>query len=257
MISGWKKLDPPPNRVKPIPIQVIRYILFVAQQSNSPVIKRTADMIVLAFFFLLRPGEYTTSASDTQPFDYKSVQLFLGRQRLDLESATDAQLECATFVSLTFDLQKNGVRGECIGLGLSGDPALCPVKTLTRIVVSQRHHNALPSTTLSSVFYNNRWIPITPTMISTMIKQAVKYLGPALGFLETDVSARCLRAAGANALLSAKVDPHIISLIGRWRSDEMLRYLTVQNDSIMKSYAADMLHGGNYTLIPNQLVPMH
>ena len=257
MFSGWKKADPPPNRVKPIPIQVLRNIMFVASNSNHPVLERTADMIVLAFFFLLRPGEYTASPSDTTPFDFRSVQLFLGDQRLDMLLSTDDQLRCATFVSLTFTMQKNGVPNEVVGQGLSGDQLLCPVKTMVRIILALRRAHATPTTLLSSVHHNNRWKPITPTMITFTIKQAVTFLGPSIGFLASDVSARCLRAAGANALLNAKVDPTIISLIGRWRSDEMLRYLSVQNKSIMKDYARRMLHSGNYTLIPNQLVPMH
>ena len=257
MFSGWKKADPPPNRVKPIPIQVLRNIMFVAANSNHPVLERTADMIVLAFFFLLRPGEYTASPSDTTPFDYQSVQLFLGETRLNIVASTDNQLRCATFISLTFSNQKNGVQNEVVGLGLSGDQLLCPVKTMVRIVLALRRTNATPTTLLSSVFHNNRWKPITPTMITFTIKKAVRFLGPTIGFLEKDVSARCLRAAGANALLNAKVDPSIISLIGRWRSDEMLRYLSVQNKSIMKDFARRMLHSGTYTLIPNQLVPMH
>ena len=256
MFSGWKRGDPSANRVKPIPIQVLRNIMFVASQSTNPIIQRTADMIVLAFFFLLRPGEYTCSPSDTQPFDLKSVQLFLGDTRLDLLTATNAQLSCATFASLTFELQKNGVTGEVIGLAGSGDQLLCPVKTLIRIVTNLRLSNAGPDTPLSSVAHNNRWKNITPTMISTTIKQAVTFLGPSLGFQAKDVSARCLRAAGANALLNARVDPNIISLIGRWRSDEMLRYLTCQNRELMKDYARNMLTSGTYSLIPNQLVPM-
>ena len=257
MFSYWKKSDSPPNRVKPVPIQVIRNILFVASTSNNPLILRTADMIVLAFFFLLRPGEYTASPSDTVPFDFKSVQLFLGPQRLDLNTATDAQLTCATFCSLTFTLQKNGVQGEVVGLGCSGDALLCPVKSMVRIITTLRLTNASPDTLLASVRVGRRWQPVTPTMITTAIKQSVTFLGSALGFQAKDVSARCLRAAGANALLSARVDPEIISLIGRWRSDEMLRYLTIQNSTIMKDFAKRMLNSGTYTLIPNQLVPMN
>ena len=69
MVNSWKKKDSPPNRVKPIPIQDIRTIQFVAGYSANPALQRTADTIVLAFFFLLCPGEYTTSPSDTQPFN--------------------------------------------------------------------------------------------------------------------------------------------------------------------------------------------
>ena len=257
MIAYWKKQDPPPNRVKPVPIRVIRTLLFIAENSQDDHLKATADMIVIAFFFLLRPGEYTASPSDTQPFDFKSVQLFLGDTRLDLATSTDAQLRCATFASLTFDTQKNGVRGEVVGLGLSGDLTLCPVKAITRRIIHLRNARAPPNTPLSLCFNRNQWRPVTPSQVSTMLKNTVTYLGPALGFMSTDVSARCLRAAGANALLNARIDPEVITLIGRWRSDEMLRYLHVQNRHLMKDYASRMLRHGDYTLIPNQLVPMH
>ena len=68
--------------------------------------------------------------------------------------------------------------------------------------------------------------------------------------------ARSLRAAGANALLLANFDTNIICLIGRWRSDEMLRYLHVQATPLMQDYARRMVAGGQYNLLPNaQLVP--
>ena len=81
-------------------------------------------------------------------------------------------------------------------------------------------------------------------------------LGPALGFLPKHISARSLRAAGAMALLCAHVDSDIIRLIGRWRSDEMLRYLHVQAEPVMRNYARLMLSGGTFTLLPSQDVPM-
>ena len=84
---------------------------------------------------------------------------------------------------------------------------------------------------------------------------AARYLGPELGFLPEDVTARCLRASGANALLCAKVDTDVIRLLGRWRSDEMLRYLHCQATPVMQDFSRKMLSGGVFTLIPNQWVP--
>ena len=55
-----------------------KQLAFVAGNSSNPALQRTADMIVLAYFFLLRHDEYTASPSDTQPFDLQSVPLFLG-----------------------------------------------------------------------------------------------------------------------------------------------------------------------------------
>ena len=127
MLRTYSKLDPPPNRVKPVPIQVIRHIAAIANAAAQPYQLAVADMIIIAFFFLLRPGEYTASPSDTSPFRFKDVQLFIGEQRLSLENAPLPQLKTATFATLTFTNQKNGVQGEVIGLSCSGSPSLCPV----------------------------------------------------------------------------------------------------------------------------------
>ena len=127
MLKSYAKTDPAPNRVKPVPVPVLRRVLAVAHGSGDELLIATADMICIAFFYLLRPGEYTVSPADSTPFELKDVQLFAGQRRLDLNTALDAELLSATFASLTFDKQKNGVRGEVIGHATSGDLQLCAV----------------------------------------------------------------------------------------------------------------------------------
>jgi hypothetical protein len=53
----------------------------------------------------------------------------------------------------------------------------------------------------------------------------------------------------------AQVDSDVIRLLGCWRSDEMLRYLHVQAELVMRDFARCMLIGGSFTLLPNQTVP--
>jgi hypothetical protein len=107
-LKAYSKADPPPHRVKPIPVSVIRNVLFVALASAAVAAMAIADMIALAFFFLLRPGEYTGTKSDTTPFRIQDVQLWIGRQRLDLDTALDSDIATATFYSHTFTTQKMG-----------------------------------------------------------------------------------------------------------------------------------------------------
>jgi len=125
-----------------------------------------------------------------------------------------------------------------------------------RRVLYLRQNGALPTTPLAHV-YNSTDL-VTAAAITTCIRNAVTELGPTLGFLSHEVSARCLhlQAAGATSLLLAQVDTDIIRLIGRWKSDEMLRYLHVQAYPLMRNYSQQMLSAGTYTLIPNHLVPM-
>ena len=115
MLKAYSKQDPPPNRVKPVPIPVIRRIMAVATATVDPFNNALADMIYLAFYFLLCPGEYAISSSESTPFEFKDVQLLLDQQRLELTSATPAQILSCTFASLTFDKQKNDVHGEVVG----------------------------------------------------------------------------------------------------------------------------------------------
>ena len=256
MLKTYAKADPPPNRVKPVPITVLRRIMMVAHATTDPALLAIADMICIAFFFLLRPGEYAHSPSDSTPFTFESVQLFRGGHRLDLPHATDAQILTSTFASLTFDNQKNGVRGEVIGLSPSGDRLLCPNRAIARRILHLRQHNAPPATPLHAYYLpRGRLGSVKPPDITSTLRLAIRFLGPALGFLPEDVTARCLRAAGANALLCAGVDTDVIRLLGRWRSDEMLRYLHTQAIPVMRDFARKMLAGGNFTLIPNQTVP--
>jgi hypothetical protein len=215
-----------------------------------------SDMVILAFFFLLRPGEYTGTSSNTTPFTLRDIQLFIGRQRVNLLTCSDARVESTTFGTLEFTTQKNGVRGEVIGLG-STPAYFCPVKALQRRVLHLRHHSAPPTTPIASYFLTGRWHRISPSHITDALRATVATCDSNhLGFLHTDVSARSLRAAGAMALLCAEVDTDIIRLIGRWRSDEMLRYLHVQAEPVMRGFAPRMLQA-EFTLLPNSTVPMH
>ena len=258
MIAAWKKEDPPPRRVKPIPIAVVRRLCEIAQAlpPDSHLLRAIADMIIIAFFYLLRPGEYTDSTSDTVPFTLGDVQLFLGPRRLNLLSTPEEELLRATSASLTFTTQKNGVPGEVIRLGRTGHHFCCPTLAIVRRVLHLRTHGAPLSTPLARAFTADGPRSVTPTHITTHLRNAVKYLGTDLGFLPSDVSARSLRAGGAMALLVSKVDTDVIQLLGRWRSDAMFRYLHIQAEPITRDFARRMFQA-DYTLVPGQLVPCH
>ena len=62
--------------------------------------------------------------SDSSPFRLSDVTFSVRRTVFDTETATDNDLAAATFVILNFTTQNNGVRGEKIGHGDTGDPLL-------------------------------------------------------------------------------------------------------------------------------------
>ena len=57
------------------------------------------------------------------------------------------------------------------------------------------------------------------------------------------------------ALLCSGIDTDIIRLIGRWRSDKMLRYLHLQAEPLMRGFFKRMVTHGNYSMLPGQRVP--
>ncbi len=253
LIKSWKSSDPAPLCVKPIPIQVIRRVATLLQLSSvsDSLYQATTDMIILAFFFLLRLGEYTNN--DNTPFCLKDVQLFIGPWCLNLQTSFTAKLTQACFGSLTFTDQKNGVRGKVIGQASTGNSFVCLVKALVRCVLYLWSQNAPPTTTLSRVF--NTPAQVSPSVLTATLRNCVQHLSPKLGFLPSEVSSWSLWATGVTALLLAQVDTDVIHLIDRWRSDKMLCYLHVQTYPLMRNYSRLMLDAGDYTLIPNQFVP--
>ena len=122
-----------------------------------------------------------------------------------------------------------------------------------------RQHDA-PANTPLSRFKSpcGHWLNVTPPKITAHLKATVKlFAGTPMGFTHHDVSARSLRAAGAMALLCSGVDHDIISLIGRWRSNKMMRYLHMQAEPIMRNFSKLMISHGNYNLLPHTDVPLY
>ncbi len=96
---------------------------------------------------------------------------------------------------------------------------------------------------------------MTSADITTTLCASVTALGPGLGFVAADISARSLRSAGAMALLCANVNMDTIRLVGCWCSDEMLRYLHMQAQPLMHNFAQRMLAHRQYILHPPAAPP--
>ena len=261
-IRKYTKEDPPAQRVKPIPMSVVGHLLWLATLSSSHAMSCVTDMIAIAFFFLMRPGEHTYSSNNT-PFRLQDVQLFCGQTPLDPMTATNVQLDRADAVSLTFTTQKNGVKGEVMSHGTTGDPRLCPVKSVVRRVKYLRRLG-MPATTPLCTYKDHDNDPASKTRvvvakhITDALRMGIKHLDPegkSLGILPDEVDSRSLRAGGATALLIAGVGFDVIQLLGRWKSDAMIRYLHISANPHVRGYASAMYQAGAYTLQPGWYVP--
>ena len=251
MLKGFTRSDPSVTRVQPLPFAVVNHAVTFA---ITPTDIAAADLAVVGFFFLLRPGEHTSSAptADSHPFRLCDVIFRVGASSIPAATGDPALIQLATFVALTFTKQKNGTENEVVGHARSGHANTCPVLALIRRCLHLRSHLAVPTTPLCTVYLlHGASCPITPSIITTLLRRSAALLHNTLGINPSDVSARSLRAGGAMALLNANVDPTVIKLIGRWRSDEMLRYLHLQAYPQMRTYAPAM--AANHTIMPQIL----
>jgi hypothetical protein len=130
-LAAYAKDDPPPQRVKPVPISILRLAAEFRLMADSCKANAIADMLLLGFYFMLRPGEYAhTDSREATPFRLRHVHIFARNQRINHLTCPIYQLATASSVALEFDKQKNGVRGELIGLSRSGHPTNCPVMAI-------------------------------------------------------------------------------------------------------------------------------
>jgi hypothetical protein len=93
------------------------------------------------------------------------------------------------------------------------------------------------------------WSFILPSDLKARICAALS-LYPDPAYAPANVSIRSTRAGGAMALLCEGVDSDRIWLLGRWRSDEMYRYLHVRAQPVLTGLSVAMLRRDFFPLTP-------
>jgi hypothetical protein len=252
---AWRTGDPPPVRVKPVPLALARHAVN-SQDPSDPFQAAVRDLLLIGYFYLLRPGEHAYSGRGGHPFRLCDTSFeVLGAAALNGATIDDASLGAAVRINLNFTTQKNGERDESITHGDTGDPLLSPVQAVRRRVQHLRRHFAHPLTPLFTVFLPaGRRVNVTCSHLTLALRSSCRLIGASLGLTEADISARALRAGGAMALLRADVDPLVIRLMGRWKSDVMIRYLH-RSTLDTSDLSSRMLSGGNFVIPQHQQLP--
>lgn len=263
-IRSLNKEDDPAGRVYPANLTILRALLDALDVEHPKFGTLNMHIILLcvvSFYWLLRPGECLnpeTAETRSQAFKLQNIQFTMdgtvyNAVRAPLYDEND--LQRISYASLTFSDQKNAVKGEQVGHRATSDPFWCPAKALGRIVLHLRKHNASPVTPLYRHYntYDKTWYNVTSKFITNGLRHAAAAVQDATGIDPSLISAKSLRPGGATALLCAGVDKDAIQLLGRWKSDAMLRYLRIQAASIQFNYAQQMLDSGSYTFHPQAL----
>lgn len=166
-VAGYKTMDPPPNRVKPVPLGLLRDIHKAARHSGDIFELAVVDMAIIALFYLCRPGEYaatsqaspTSQASRSLPFRLQDVECAVHNGSFKASVVDMALITLTHFVCLVFTTQKNCVQGEKVGHGRSSEPYACPVQATIRRIQHLRLCQAPPDTPLYCTASNNQWKP--------------------------------------------------------------------------------------------------
>lgn len=257
LLLGFSKADPPPDRVQPVPTQVLAQ-LFVLD-NNKPFDRAISDLSTLGFYFLCRPGEAiapTDADSDAAPFRLCDVEFLINNTFYWGHHVPVNMLPLAEAVRLVYTTQKNSNRGDKVGLNRAGDPLICPVQAAARRVQHLRAANAPSTTPIYMVQQGqHRTLPIYARHVTAALRAAAATVRSVTGIDPDRLSARSLRPGGATALLCADVDHDKIKLLGRWKSDAMIRYLHVQAVPAMRTLAQRMLAAGNFTFQPSHQQP--
>ena len=184
-------------------------------------------LAVLAFFFLLRVGEYTPGENRrTIPLRKRDVKLWSGDIRVPLD-APWAALSSATAVTITLENQKNGHRGCILHHYASLDDTLCPVKAMVAILWAIKDDPL--DTALGSFHHGGYLCHVSASQMRKLLRSHARVSQlQAQGYDIDRIGNHSLRSGGAVALKLAGYDTDIIKKLGRWSSNTYLLHIQSQ-----------------------------
>jgi integrase len=202
--------------------------------------RAVADLIIIAFFFLLRVGEYTMPLGNrrtrTVQFRLKDVK-FWKNGTVVAHTVPLNQLNQCDMVTLFLDNQKNGQRGDTMNHH-KVHSVFDPVSALARRVKAIKSFDMPPDTPLSFVS-PGRHVEAA-SIVQAVRASAIRTGLPAKGYDTNRVAAHSLRASGAMALRLAGYTDGEIMKFGRWRSTTFLTYIHSQIGALSRGVATRM-----------------
>ena len=231
LLSGYKTADPAPLPKLALPVRTIEAAARHWDSPQSNRLRAASDLVITAFFFLLRVGEYTMpkprTITRTVQFRVQDVTFRRADGTVIPQTAPLIQLLAADSATLHIDNQKNGQRGATILHTACQSPWFCPIKALARRVTSILAYGGVgPETPLSFV---QPGIHVTSRDVATLIKEGATATNlVAQGYDLKRINTHSLRASGAMALKLQGVDDSLIMKIGRWTGLTFLTYIHSQ-----------------------------
>ena len=252
MVEGLRREDPPSTPQLAVPVSVPEQCQKIAQHSSSNKAKAIGDLAIIAFYYLLRVGEYTKPkfitvdgklqrATRTVQFSVENIGFFKNGKILTRKSDLPTLLT-AESCTLKITNQKNGFMGETIHQNAIPSPH-CPVKALARRVHHILNHDGTQTNLLCDVWENknDQWTSITSEDMIKAIREAVTSLHlHKKGISANLIGVHSLRAGGTMALKMNGASDTTIMKQGRWRSLTFLQYIHNQIAHLSKDISQKM-----------------
>ena len=131
MLAGFCKRDPPVQKKLPVEVDVPELLVWMALLKGASELHRVVgDWALIAFYFLLRIGEYSVkgkrnASKQTVQFKMEDVTFFRRNERGQLRQlprgATDEKIMSAESATLKLDNQKNGWKNVCVNQEANGE----------------------------------------------------------------------------------------------------------------------------------------
>jgi hypothetical protein len=238
MLDGYHKVDPPTRKKLPVQANVVELLVDTAyHQGSKPGQQATADLSMIAFYYLLCIGEYTlkdkrNNTKQTVQFKFKNVSFYKKDSQGNLRylpcDALGELIMTANGATLKLDYQKNSWKGVCVYHEANGDSMHCPVSAIARCFLHLRSRG-VDSKTFLSAYYDNtgKWSDVTNEDMSRALKSAATVLDypTAKGIPIDCINTHSLRSGRANALSLAGYSDTQIQKMGWWRRATFKKYI--------------------------------
>ncbi len=251
-IEAFKREDPPPQPQLAVPSNIPLWIYRTSWESTVHHVRATGELCLIAYFFLLRVGEYTTNhtrqTTRTQQFRLQDVAFFHQHEPLSF-TTLQANPQLPDRVRLRIDNQKNGRRGQIIAHHAIPNPC-CPVKALSARITTLLKDGATPDTPICAFRnqHDTQFQNVTNDDIVRAVRTALPFNQEATpGYLPEMVGSHSLRAGGAMALFLNGFDATAIMKIGRWTSTAFMSYIHEQLDVVSQGASERMAIATTFT----------
>ena len=241
-IQLCSKADPAPRPQQALPSTTVLWIAHYFGASPNPRLRTVANLVVVAFFFLLRVGEYTRStdkrAKQTIPIRRQDVKLWRAGKLLDHRLPFEELIK-ADAVTFRLENQKNGFKGAILH-HYASHRALCPVRSAV-LLVHPIAHLARDTGLGTYISADGALRRVTAAEVRACVQQGAVGDGlPACGYDLDRIGSHSLRSGGATHLKLCGCDELTIMKLGRWSSNTYLRYIQTQIGELTKGLATKM-----------------